>query len=287
VSLFREAPFLCTVCGSNILAMRPLHVLTGVAACLVTWFSVRMWCGSMYDVWRGSVLLGAWSPLLAASLYLYVREIGEREHTVFAAWIARAIGMHCVLAWLIGVFDVVHGPPGTRGSLIADVIAPFALVAFVPVFGLCATVLRWAQSVSTRLPEPTRAKQRETVSVTVPYRGVLPGTLVDEQLPVQTWLTTFTGVAFLVTGVVSTTVATTTVLSSLGLGLMSALGRRVVLPSAAILACVAGSVSMNATQSLYGAACVAPWVLLAGLATYLTTAELRLRWVTSQQPHAV
>jgi hypothetical protein len=267
--------------------MRPLHVLTGVAASLVTWFSIRMWCGGMYDVWRGSVLLGAWSPLLAASLYLYVRDVGEREHTVFAAWLARAIGMHCVLAWLIGMFDIVHGPPGTRGSMIADVIAPFALVAFVPVFGLFATVLRWAQSLRTRLPEPTRTTRREVTSVTVAYRGVLPVALVDERLPAHTWLTMMAGAVFLVTAMVSTTATATTALSSLGLGFMSAFGKRMMLPSAAILACVAGCVSVQVTHSLFTAACVTPWVLLAGTATFLATAELRLRWSASQQAHAV
>ena len=81
---------------------RPLLVLTLIAASMVAWFTVRMWAGHLPEVWRVSCLLGAWAPLGAAAVFLYVRAVGDREDSVFAAWLVRAIGMHFTLAWLGG-----------------------------------------------------------------------------------------------------------------------------------------------------------------------------------------
>jgi len=35
-------------------------------------------------------------------VFLDVRAVGDREDSVFAAWLVRAIGMHFTLAWLGG-----------------------------------------------------------------------------------------------------------------------------------------------------------------------------------------
>jgi hypothetical protein len=152
---------------------RPVVILGTVATALVLWFVIRMAIGADPTVWRASCMLGAWSPLLAAGLLLYVRAIADREHSVGAAWLVRAIGMHCVLLWMVGVGDLLGGPPGDARRWLADAGAPLVLLGFAPVFALAFGALSWLRSIALRIPHsflrPRRPEERESVTA---FRGV-------------------------------------------------------------------------------------------------------------------
>jgi hypothetical protein len=154
-------------------ALRPVVVLGTVASALVLWFVLRMAVGADPTVWRTSCLLGAWSPLLGAALLLYVRAIADREHSVGVAWLVRAIGMHCVLLWMVGVGDLLGGPPGDARRWLADAGAPLVLLGFVPVFALAFGALAWVRSIALRIPHsflrPRMPDEREEVTA---FRGV-------------------------------------------------------------------------------------------------------------------
>ncbi|MFO0559326.1 MAG: hypothetical protein U0269_15020 [Polyangiales bacterium] len=131
---------------------RPVYVFSTVAAVLVLWFIARMGFGSNRVVWQLSCLLGAWAPLLSAVLFAYVRAVGDREHTVGVAWLVRAIGMHCVLLWMIGVGDWLAGFATPERRWIADVAAPVVLLGFAPAFAVSFAAVEWVRSVARRVP---------------------------------------------------------------------------------------------------------------------------------------
>lgn len=150
--------------------MRPLTIFGSIATAMVAWLSTRMWCGDSLAVWRVSCVLGAWAPLGAAAVFHYIRVHGHREHTVLAAWLVRAIGMHCVLVWLVGISDWLRGPPQLVPVANADAVVPLVFVGFAPVFALSALLLHWALRVSARLSgvRPTT----HATPVLAPYRGL-------------------------------------------------------------------------------------------------------------------
>lgn len=134
---------------------RPLLVLTPLATALVAWFMTRTWFGHDPAVWRVSALLGGWAPVLAAALVTYLRREGHREDSVGAAWLARALGVHCVLLWMVGVSDWLRGPPGAPPAWNIDSGTPLVFLAFVPCFALCATVAHHLVTLATARRAPT------------------------------------------------------------------------------------------------------------------------------------
>ncbi|MFO0628561.1 MAG: hypothetical protein U0325_23510 [Polyangiales bacterium] len=120
--------------------LRPLLVLTPLAASLVVWFTARMWFGHDPSVWRASALLGGWAPVLAAALVAYLWREGHREDSVGAAWLARALGVHCALLWMVGVSDWLRGPPNTPPAWDIDSGTPLVFLAFAPCLALCIHV---------------------------------------------------------------------------------------------------------------------------------------------------
>lgn len=137
--------------------VRPLLVLTPLAAALVAWFMTRMWFGHDPTVWRVSTLLGGWAPVLAAALLTYLRREGHREGSVGAAWLARALGVHCALLWMVGVSDWLRGPPHAPPAWNIDSGTPLVFLAFALCFALCAPLVhRLAELATARARPPLR-----------------------------------------------------------------------------------------------------------------------------------
>lgn len=269
--------------------MRPLFVLMGVATSMVAWFIVRMWGSGTYEVWRASCLLGAWAPLVSAAAFLYIQRVGDREHGVAAAWLVRAIGMHFVLAWLLGVSDWLRGPPGSVTMRNVDLVAPLALAAFFPVFGVGFTAFRWLLSVRRRLASravPTRVVERDAVPV--PYRGAGPlrATVEARRSPVAAVVSALLG-AGAVALASSVPWSTPWVLgvSGVALGFVAPLGAQAMAPSVVSLVCVAATLVSRRALSLghIPSAGVWPWVALAGVGVYLCAIEARLRFAARGQ----
>lgn len=260
-------------------------VLMTLATAMVAWFVVRMCAGASIDVWRVSCFLGACAPLASAAALLYIQRVGDREDSVLAAWLVRAIGMHFVLAWLLGVSDWLRGPPGVAPTLNADMVAPLVLASFFPVFGVGFVTFRWLVSVTARLaaarPPATRTVDLEAHRV--PYRGALRLRVTESVAGFPTAL-----VAACALGAASVCFAlvapwsVTAILcaTAVTLGATSTLGAPAVLPSVASLICVAGALltrQLSTHTGSYPLACAWPWVALAGLGVYLSTLEAALR----------
>lgn len=267
---------------------RPLLVLTAIAASMVAWFSVRMWAGDSAAVWQVSCLLGAWAPLGAAAVYLYVREVGDREDSVFAAWLVRAIGMHCTLAWLVGVSDWLRGPPTLTPPFNADLRAPLVLASFFPAFAVCVAAFQWLRSVRRRLASSTAPPSRtvEVAAGNAPYRGAgsLRVTERSPRSPVAPFAAALAGAGALWFSLTSALPAAAVLAASaVALGVASSLGPSALGPGVAALVGVAGVQAARAlplTASMATAvdhAFAWPWLAFAGLGLYLATLEVRLR----------
>lgn len=160
--------------AATLWGMRPLAVLACLAAAMVGWLSVRMWAGDVDAVWRVSCVLGAWAPLGAAAVLRYVLAEGHRENNPAAAWVVRALGMHCVLLWLLGINDYLRGAPGTAPQWNADQGMPLVLLGFAPVLAASFVLLRWASGLPPRLARaltPRPGVPTPAASVPLPYRG--------------------------------------------------------------------------------------------------------------------
>lgn len=178
--------------------IRPAVVLGVIATALVLWFMTRMWFGDLTLVWKISGILGAWSPIVAASLYLYVQHVGGQEHKIFVAWLTRAIGMHVVLLWMLGVNDWLAGPLPLRATAHRwdpDAGAPVVLILFFPVFFLTVaflkSVLRANETLTHHYKLPTLPHERDR---TIPNRGVSYQSNSRRRNPVL-WVPTILGLA--------------------------------------------------------------------------------------------
>jgi hypothetical protein len=263
---------------------RPLVVFLLVAGLLVGWLSVRMWFGALPGVWRVSCLLGAWAPLAAAALFLYVREVGDREHSVGAAWLVRAIGMHCTLLWMLGTNDWLRGPPGHLARWDADLGAPLVLLWFVPAFALSLGTLEWARSLAQRLPGVVvrPAMPGETGAGTAPFRG-LPLVATASPAPLRA------PVAPLLVGSGACALALGSsdapfwllCAGALVLGALTLRNHRALAPSITVLvalaAVVLSRVGAHDATALVALGVAWPWLALAGVGCYLATVEALLR----------
>jgi len=273
----------------TLMGMRPVVIFGTIAATMVCWLSTRMWLGDVLTVWKVSCLLGAWAPIGAAAVFLYVREVGDNEHGVFAAWCVRAIGMHWTLVWLVGMSDWLRGPPHTPPAWNSDVGMPVVFLAFIPVFALSVAALQWTRSVAARFGEHLRARQAGALHVVdgarSPYRGAITELrrVVPPLAPAP-----FAPVLIGAVGLGATWVALSTSLSSatvlfgtaVALGLASLRTARAVEPSACALVAVGGLLVTRAqhfdTLVIVARGMLWPVAVLAGLALYLVLLEGRL-----------
>lgn len=268
--------------------MRPLVVFGSIAAAMVLWLSTRMWLGSELWVWKVSCLLGAWAPIGAAAVFLYVRATGHREHGVLAAWCVRAIGMHWTLVWLVGMSDWLRGPPHTPPQWNSDAGMPLVFLAFAPVLALSVAALQWTLSVAARFAAFTRARQPGALAISdgapTPYRDAatelrraVPPSPPPSFAPVlagavglgATWVA------------LSTSVSSGAVLVGTAVALALASLRSARAPSVFALFAVGGLLVTRAqhldTLAMVNRAMLWPLAALTGLALYLCIMEGRLR----------
>lgn len=269
--------------------MRPLVIFGTIATAMVLWLSTRMWLGDVLWVWKVSCLLGAWAPIGAAAVFLYVREVGDRTDGVFAAWCVRAIGMHWTLVWLVGMSDWLRGPPHTPPAWNSDVGMPLVFLAFFPVFALSVAALQWTRSVAARFAEHLRVRQPGALHIVdgarSPYRGATTELRrVVPALPAVSFAPVLAGAVGLgATWVaLSTSLSSATVLVGTAASLCAASLRspHAVAPSACALVAVGGLLATR-SQHLDSLAIVDrgmlwPVTALAGLALYLVLLEGRL-----------
>lgn len=260
-------------------------MLTLVAASMVAWFSVRMWAGDAPEVWRVSCLLGAWAPLGASAVFLYVRAVGDREDSVFAAWLVRAIGMHFTLAWLVGASDWLRGPPGSPHGWNSDLGAPLVFLSFAPVFAACVGALSWLGSVHARLPREPVADEALVRAAPVPYRGAseLRVTRPVPQFPMAALVGAFVGIGSVWFAMVAPWSAPAVIVAcALALGAASQSGAGAVMPSVVSLVGVAAVLQARGLPETFSSRSIDqafawPWVALAAVLVYLAAVEARLR----------
>jgi hypothetical protein len=259
---------------------RPLSVWIVLGTTLIAWFSVRMLLGRHLLVWQVSTLLGAWAPLFAAGLFLHLWETSHREPSALAAWMVRALAMHSVLLWLVGVNDHLRGPPGAPSAWNADLGGPLLLVAFVPVFALTTGALAWLHSVASRLlGDPRRTLlARVRPGRPAPYRGVA---FDATELPPPPFATTPWAVGVASLGLAALGASPLTVLAAavVGLAAVTAPGTRSVTPSVGCLGLVCAALLLGPTAHqtpLLARGQALPWVLLGTLLVYLALCEMRL-----------
>jgi hypothetical protein len=261
---------------------RPFIVLSFVATTLVAWFVIRMGFGEHPLVWRTSCLLGAWAPVLSSLLFVYVRSVGDREHSVSVAWLVRAIGMHCVLLWMCGIGDWLGGPPGGDRRWIADAGAPLVLLGFVPVFAITFTAVEWLRSVSKRIPHaflrPAMPGERSSIEA---FRGV---ELVRETVriaPSPRAAYAIGGASIAASWVAPEHSIALCGLAGVALALACIKNARALVPSVLSLigaSVVAGSARVvHGADSLFHTLAVAPWAALAAIVALLVPLELALR----------
>lgn len=268
--------------------MRPLVIFGSMAATMVLWLSTRMWLGDQLWVWKLSCVLGAWAPIGAAAVLLYVREAGHREDGVLAAWCVRALGMHWTLVWLVGMSDWLRGPPRTVPHWNSDAGMPLVFLAFIPVLALSVAALQWARSAAARVAAHAHGagSLRLVDGAPSPYRDA--ATELRRAVPPGA-PPSFAPVLAGAVGLGATGAALSTSLSSgvvlvgtaAALSLASLRSARAVAPSVAALFAVGALLASRAphfdTLLIANRALLGPATALAGLALYLGVLEGRLR----------
>ncbi len=270
---------------------RPAYVFTSIAAVLVLWFIIRMGFGSNLLVWRVSCLLGAWAPLIGALIFAYVRAVGDNEHSVGVAWLVRAIGMHCVLLWMIGVGDFLAGFATRDGRWIADVAAPLVLLGFAPVFLGCTAAVRWVQSVAKRVPrtveKPALPVERASEAA---FRGVR---VVREKVTTTeraTWGYVLGSVGIASNVLVPQHSIAVTALCAIACAAVATRNAQTFVPSVTLLA-TAPLVGLFARVShgdvaLWSALALAPWIAMLSIGALILPLDLSLRMREAPAPRA-
>jgi hypothetical protein len=238
-----------------------------------------MWFGGERSVWMTSCLLGAWAPLGAAAFFLYIRAIADREDTVLVAWLVRALGMHCVLVWMLGFSDWMSGPPGQQPRWNADIGAPIALLLFVPTFAVSYFALHRLKSLAQRIVQPILrpAMPNERDGEVIPFRGL---SLVNGGPPIAR-----TPLApFVVGGVAFATVITTPAMpywilpaAAIALAIGTIRNHRALAPSVVVLGALALMLvarnDIGDAETLVREGVQWPWLALVGLGFYLVALE--------------
>lgn len=276
--------------------MRPLVVFSAIAATMVCWLSTRMWLGGELWVWKMSCVLGAWAPIGAAAVFLYARETGHREDGVLAAWCVRAIAMHLILVWLLGMSDWLRGPPHTVPQWNSDAGMPLVFLAFAPVFALSVAALQWTRSVAARFAAFTHARHAGSLRIVdgapSPYRDAATELRRVVPPPPPSFAPVLAGAVGLgaTWAALSTSLPSGTVLvgTAVALALASLRSARALAPSVFALFAVGGLLVTRAqhfdTLVIVNRAMLWPVTALTGLALYLCLMEGHLRLARAASP---
>jgi hypothetical protein len=242
-----------------------------------------MWFGGERSVWTTSCLLGAWAPLGAAAFFLYVRAIADREDSVLVAWLVRALGMHCVLVWMLGFSDWMSGPPGQSPRWNADIGAPIALALFVPTFAVSYLALDRLKSLGHRIVQPIMrpAMPNERGGEHVPFRGLF---LVSGGAPItRAPLAPFVVGAISFATVLSTPTMPYWLLPAAGitLAISTVRNHRALAPSVVTIGALALMLvarnEIRDAETLVAHGVQWPWLALVGLGFYLVALEGMVR----------
>jgi hypothetical protein len=255
------------------MALRPLHVFSALAAAMVTWFATRVSHAHDPTVWAVSCALGGWAPVGAAVIARYVARVGHREDSVAAAWLVRALGVHCVLLWMVGASDWLRGPPHMPPAWNVDAGTPVVFLAFAPCFALSLAALR-ALAAAHRALVDARVTAAREASLAAHYRAPARPFAVAHRGPLADGRALAGAV-----GAAGVFAAATSSLppAALTLGTAAALG---MIPSArAVAPSVAALAALSALAVSRGGALAMRWpvALLAAGAVYVLVLRLRLR----------
>jgi hypothetical protein len=261
--------------------VRPLKVFAAAVACMFSALAVRVWFAASADVWFVSCVVGAWLPLAAAAMFMYVRVVGDREDGIAAAWLVRALGVQSVLAWGVGMSDLFRGPPDHRSSWDADLGGPFVLLAFAVPFVCALAVLTWFRSVGERLSVPVyrpAAPGSREVGV-APFRGVAQVVVAPSEARVP--LAPLVVAAFGSVLVLEAPVAPywALYLSALPLAALTVRSHRAMWPSVATFAWLSALILVRGGVAGAGPSTAAawPWLATSAVAFYLAAVEGLLR----------
>lgn len=258
-------------------------MFAALVLCMNGWFITRMLGASSVLVWQASCVIGAWMPLFAAAMFLYVRAEGDREDSVVAAWLVRAGAVQCVLAWGVGINDWLRGPPGEAPAWNTDLGGPFVLVSFVFPFVTALVLLSWLGRTARRLRvsiERPAAPNAVQVSV-APFRGIARGDArtAEARFP---WAPAFVA-AFGSAAAFESPAPAYWMLFAWAplLAALTARNARAFWPSIATLPWIAAVIgsrcSAEGAASLVSLAVAWPWVSAAAVALYLAALEALLR----------
>jgi hypothetical protein len=260
-----------------------MKVFAAAVVSMNLWFFTRTVFSSSHGVWATSCVLGAWLPLVAAAMFSYVRAVGDREDSVAAAWLVRALGVQSVLAWGVGMTDWLRGPPDQPPAWNTELSGPFVLVGFAIPFAAAVFLLHWAFSIGRRLRIRVERPALPTeghVSV-APFRGMLTVTLraPEGRAPVAP-----VAVAALASVVVAESPSApywVLFASALPLAALAVRNARALWPGVATLAWISGALvsrrALSDSQSTVSLLVAWPWITASAAALYLAAAEALLR----------
>jgi hypothetical protein len=206
----------------------------------------------------------------------------------------RAIGMHWILVWLVGMSDWLRGPPHAVAQWNSDAGMPIVFLAFAPVLALSVAALQWTRSVAARIAAHARQPGglRVVDGPPAPYRDAATELRAAPPPAPPSFAPVLAGAV----GLGATWAALSTALpagpvlvgTAAALGFASLRSARAVAPSVLALCAVGGLLVTRAqhldTLVIVNRAMLWPVATLAGLALYLSLMEGHLRLARAARP---
>jgi hypothetical protein len=241
--------------------------------------SLRFWFAHSTAVWRASCVVGSWVPLGAAAMFLYVRARGDREDSLAAAWMVRALGVQSILAWAVGMSDFFRGPPGRPPAWDADLGGPFVLMGFALPFALAvftlARLLRLHRELRATSRTPVRPGEAELR--VAPFRGTATRAGVAPLTRAPYGVIVVAAIGTLLAAQTAVTPYVALLLAALPLAALAARNHRALLTGVGALAWISGAICVRRVLRDEGGALgqvlAFPWLLTASSAVYLVVLE--------------